>query len=91
LETKRRLYLAPHSLLTEKVGNVIGAKRAGSMSLGYRGRHGVGSIFTNEEEQFADLPGQRAVGIGQTTQVRLRGRTEPANQALLFGRALRGR
>src|SRR5258708_9245891 len=87
LETKRRLHIAPHSLLTEKVGDVIGAKRAGSMSLGNRGRHSVGSIFTNEEEQFADLPGQRAVGIGQTTQIRFRSRTEQADQALLFGPA----
>ena len=44
LETKGRLHVAPHSLLTEKIGDVIGAKRAGSMGLGYRGRHGVGSI-----------------------------------------------
>lgn len=90
METKRRLHVATHSLLTEKIGDVISAKRTGSMSLGYRGRHGVGSIFTNEVEQFSNLPGQRAVGIGQATQVRFRGRTEQANQALLFGRALRG-
>jgi len=91
LETKRRLHVAPHALLTEKVGDVIGAKGAGSMSLCYRGRHGVGPIFTNQDEQFADLPGQRAVGIGQTAQIRFRGRTEPADQALLFGRVLRSR
>jgi hypothetical protein len=91
LETKGGLHVASHSLLTEKVGNVIGAEGAGSMSLTNRGRHGIGSIFTNQEEQFADLPGQRAVGVGQATQVRLRGRTKPADQSLLFGRALRGR
>jgi hypothetical protein len=61
------------------------------MSLTKRGRHGIGSIFTNQEEQFADLPVQRAVGVGQATQIRLRGRTKPADQSLLFGRALRGR
>jgi hypothetical protein len=71
LETKGWLHVAPHALLTEKVGNVIGAKRAGSMSLGYGGRHSIGAIFTNQEEKFTDLPGQRTVGIGQPTQVRL--------------------
>ena|ERR1700692_1138220 len=89
--TKRWLHVASHSLLAEKVGNVVGAEGAGSMSLAHRGRHGLGAIFTNEEEQFADLPGQRAVGIGQATQVRFRGGTEPADQTLLSGRALRGR
>jgi hypothetical protein len=33
LEAKGWLHVASHSLLTEKVGNVIGAEGAGSMSL----------------------------------------------------------
>ena len=58
LKTQRWLYVAPHSLLTENVGDVIGAERAGGMSPGDRGCDGIGAIFTNQEEQFADLPGQ---------------------------------
>ena len=64
-EPQRRLHIAPLLLLAEDVGDVIGAEGACGMRFGQRSGDGFRAIFTDQREQFADLPRQRAVGIGQ--------------------------
>jgi hypothetical protein len=39
--------------------------------------------LTDQGKQFADLPGQRAVGFGQTPQIELGPLAEECNEALL--------
>jgi hypothetical protein len=52
--------------------------------------HGFRSIFTDQCEEFTDLPRERAIGIGQPFEICVRGRAEQGDEALLRGRAFRG-
>ena len=55
--------------MAQDIGNVIGTEGAGGGSLFNRGSHGLGSILTDEFQQFCELAGQRAIGIGNVAQI----------------------
>ena len=65
-QAQRRLNVAAGLLLAENVGDVVGAEGAGGMSLRQRGGHSVRAVLANQCEQFADLPRQGAIGVGQS-------------------------
>ena len=69
METQRWLYLTARLLLAKDVGDIVGAKCAGSMSFAERGSDGFWSIFPNERKQLADLSRQGTVGVGQAAQI----------------------
>ena len=75
-EPKRWLNVTPHLLLAEDAGDVVSAE--GASSLGFFQCHSdrVGTVITNQQEQFANLPGERAIGVSEPFQIRLRGRSE---------------
>ena len=68
-QNQRRLWAPRRLLLAQDIGNVIGTEGAGGRSLFNSGRHGFGSILTDEFQQFCELTGKRAVGIGNVTQI----------------------
>ena len=74
-EPQRRLHLAPRLLLAEDVGDVIGAEGARRMGLLHRSGDCLRAIVANQREQFADLPGEGAIRIRESSQIVFRGRT----------------
>lgn len=60
------------------------------MRFGERGGYGFGAIFTDQREQFTDLPRERAIGIGQVFEIFVRSRAEQRDETRLRGRAFRG-
>lgn len=77
------LHLAPLLLLAQDIGDVVGAKSARGVGFGDGGGDRCGAIFTNQGKQFADLPRQRTVGIGETFEIFVGSRAEQRDQALL--------
>lgn len=50
LEAQWGLHLAAHLLLTQEVGDVVGAECAGGVGFAESGSHCLGSIFANQRE-----------------------------------------
>ena len=83
LEEERRLYFAALLPLAQDIADIIGSESTCCVGFrdgcGYRFR----SIFASEPEQFADLAGQRAIGIGKPFEISLCSRAEESDQTLL--------
>ena len=84
-EANRRLHLPPRLLLAQNVGDVIGAESAGGVGFLDRAGDRFGAVVADEFEQLAHLPGQRAVGSGELSQIRLGDRSEQEHEPLLRG------
>jgi hypothetical protein len=65
------LCLAWGLLLTQDIGDVIGAEGMGCGSFLNRIGYGFGSVLADEFQQFRELPGEGAIGIGHVAQISL--------------------
>lgn len=49
------------------VGDVVGAKRASSMSFAESGGNKVRTVFAHKDKQFPNLPSQGTIRIGESS------------------------
>jgi hypothetical protein len=70
-ETKRRLRPARCLLLTEDVGDVVGAEGASSIGFGDGAGNCIRSILPDQFQQFVQLARKHTVAIGHATQIAL--------------------
>lgn len=68
-QNQGRLWAPWGLLLAQDIGDVVGAEGAGARSFFDSASHGFGTILTDEFQQFYDLAGKRAIGIGHVTQI----------------------
>jgi hypothetical protein len=90
------LGIARRLLLTKEVGHIIGTEGSGRVSFLEGGGDSLRAVIAEQIEEFGDLAGEGAAGVGQPSQVGFHRlcRTdpgEPGDQALLGLRALRRR
>ena len=64
-----RLWAPRRLLLAQDISDVVGTEGAGGGGLFDCRSHGFGSILTDEFQQFCELAGQRAIGIGHVAQI----------------------
>ena len=70
-ELQRGLRITGRELLPQDVRDVIGSKGAGGKGLLEGAGHCFGAVLPDQLEKFGDLAGESAIGVGQTSKIRL--------------------
>jgi hypothetical protein len=70
-ELQRGLRITGRELLPQDVRDVIGSEGAGGKRFLECAGHCFGAVLPDQLEKFGDLAGESAIGVGQTSKIRL--------------------